>query len=103
MLHFKNLLLATAFVASVLASPAPNPFEPTPVLKKRFATNTIPASKGYSALSTPKVVTGTFDGGMVRYDRGGRDCLFSVTLACFIDHQQCLARATLKAVKPMLS
>ncbi|KAH8587588.1 pectate lyase [Bisporella sp. PMI_857] len=52
--------------------PEPTAEPPTPVLGKRFATNTLPASKGYSALSTPKTIAAgaSFDGGMYRYDRG---------------------------------
>ncbi|KAG8928663.1 hypothetical protein FRC01_005585 [Tulasnella sp. 417] len=34
-------------------------------------TTTLPASSGYSALPTASVITGTFDGGMERYDRAG--------------------------------
>ncbi|KAG9027231.1 hypothetical protein FS837_004343 [Tulasnella sp. UAMH 9824] len=34
-------------------------------------TTTLPASSGYSALPTASVITGTFDGGMKRYDRAG--------------------------------
>lgn len=64
-----------ALLGVAMASPAPNPFEPTPALAKRFATKTMPASSGYSVLSTPKVVTGTFDGGMKKFDRGGEYCL----------------------------
>ncbi|KAG9016587.1 hypothetical protein FRB90_002921 [Tulasnella sp. 427] len=34
-------------------------------------TTTLPASSGYSALPTASVITGTFDGGMKRFDRAG--------------------------------
>lgn len=75
-----QLTSVAVFFASALivaASPAPNnagDFVPTPVLKKRFATNTLPASSGHSVLSTPKVIAAgaSFDGGMVRFDRGGK-------------------------------
>ncbi|KIO25693.1 polysaccharide lyase family 3 protein [Tulasnella calospora MUT 4182] len=36
-------------------------------------TTTLPASSGYVALPTASVITGTFDGGMYRYDRKGSD------------------------------
>ncbi|KAG8975461.1 hypothetical protein FRB90_009525, partial [Tulasnella sp. 427] len=36
-------------------------------------TTTLPASSGYVALPTASVITGTFDGGMYRYDRAGSD------------------------------
>ncbi|KIO32570.1 polysaccharide lyase family 3 protein [Tulasnella calospora MUT 4182] len=34
-------------------------------------TTTLPSSSGYSALPTASVITGTFDGGMKRFDRAG--------------------------------
>ncbi|KAG8922138.1 hypothetical protein FRC00_007795 [Tulasnella sp. 408] len=39
-------------------------------------TTTLPASSGYTALPTASVITGSFNGGMVRYDRAGSpgDC-----------------------------
>ncbi|KIO25691.1 polysaccharide lyase family 3 protein, partial [Tulasnella calospora MUT 4182] len=36
-------------------------------------TTTLPASSGYVALPTASIITGTFDGGMYRYDRAGSD------------------------------
>lgn len=41
---------------------------------KRQASSTFPTAAGYSALSKPMVVTGTFDGKMYRFDRGGKYC-----------------------------
>jgi hypothetical protein len=70
-----SALLFFSTTVLVAASPAPNananPFEPTRVLNKRFATNTLPASSGHSVLSTAMSVTGSFDGKMYKYDRGG--------------------------------
>ncbi|KAI7334887.1 pectate lyase [Hortaea werneckii] len=66
----RSITIMVALLGVAMASPAPNPFEPTPALAKRFATKTMPASSGYSVFSTPKVVTGTFDGGMKKFDRG---------------------------------
>jgi len=69
MQYFSVLLMLSSSLV-VLASPAPmpepTPMAPTPVIGKRFATNVLPASKGYSALSTPKVIAAgaSFDGGM---------------------------------------
>lgn len=76
-MQFTSIALFFASALLVAASPAPNnagEFAPTPVLKKRFATNTLPASSGHSVLSTPKVIAAgaSFDGGMVRFDRGGK-------------------------------
>lgn len=36
------------------------------------ATSTFPEAAGYSELSEPMSVTGTFDGEMFRFDRGGK-------------------------------
>lgn len=76
----RSITMMVALLGVAMASPAPNPFEPTPALAKRFATKTMPASSGYSVFSTPKVVTGTFDGGMKKFDRGGKCRL---DMACY--------------------
>ncbi|KAG8945357.1 hypothetical protein FRC04_000892 [Tulasnella sp. 424] len=45
----------------------------TPSSAPTGLTTTLPASSGYVALPTASVITGTFDGGMKRYDRKGSD------------------------------
>jgi hypothetical protein len=45
---------------------------PTPSgIERRAASATFPNAAGYSALSKAMTVTGTFDGKMKRFDRGG--------------------------------
>lgn len=40
-------------------------------VQRRQASSTFPPAAGTSSLSAPMEVSGTFDGGMVRFDRGG--------------------------------
>lgn len=74
---FASLLVLSSLALSSLASPVeveaiPTPAAAKPDKVKRFATNKLPASSGYSALSAAKTIAAgaSFDGGMYRYDRG---------------------------------
>ena len=53
----------------------PSPFENYGVshtIEKRLASGTFPTAAGTSSLSSPKSVTGVFDGKNFRFDRGGK-------------------------------
>lgn len=62
-------LLGLASTVSALR--VPTEFLGATQITKRQASSTFPAAAGYSALSKPMSVTGTFDGKMFRFDRGG--------------------------------
>ena len=68
---------SAAVLAGLLSSGSalvPSPFEHYGVshtAQKRQASSTFPQAAGTSSLSEPMEVSGTFDGGMVRFDRGG--------------------------------
>lgn len=62
-------LLGLASAVSALRVPAE--FVGATQVSKRQASGTFPKAAGYSALSKPMTVTGTFDGKMARFDRGG--------------------------------
>ncbi|KAF2200235.1 pectate lyase [Delitschia confertaspora ATCC 74209] len=67
-MHFSTTsaaLAAAALLSTVSATP-------TNVI--RAATTTFPTAAGTSHLSAPKVISGTFDGKMVRFDRGSGAC-----------------------------
>jgi len=75
-MHFSTALLLLSGALMVAASPAPLP-TPAPLVPdkvRRFATKSMPASKGYSALSAAKTIAAgaSFDGALYKYDRGGR-------------------------------
>ncbi|RDB21808.1 putative pectate lyase E [Hypsizygus marmoreus] len=74
MFTFQNtvlLALSVSLAGSALAAvPAPIVTQaPSPI--RRALSTTLPASAGYTALPTARVITGSFDGGMVKFDRKG--------------------------------
>lgn len=62
-----SLSLAGSAFAAV---PAPAVTK-APTLVARAVTTTLPASAGYTALATARVISGSFDGKMVKFDRKG--------------------------------
>ncbi|KAG9083454.1 hypothetical protein FS749_006019 [Ceratobasidium sp. UAMH 11750] len=66
---FAALTAAVAFLAQTAAA-APSPS----VYVKRAASCTFPSPPKTSSLSAAKTITGTFDGGNVRFDRGKGAC-----------------------------
>ncbi|CAE6421073.1 unnamed protein product [Rhizoctonia solani] len=82
---FASTVLAGAFFRSVTAVPSPTTTKnhvdefvcrdaDAPPFVKRAASCTFPTPPKTSSLSSPITVTGTFDGGNVRFDRGPGAC-----------------------------
>ncbi|GLB42895.1 putative pectate lyase [Lyophyllum shimeji] len=66
-----SVSLYLSLAGSALAAvPAPAVTK-APTIVARALTTTLPASAGYTALPTARVITGSFDGKMVKYDRKG--------------------------------
>jgi len=65
--------IASFFAQTVLAVPSPT-VDAAGVFVKRAASCTFPTPPKTSSLSAAKSITGTFDGGNVRYDRGSGAC-----------------------------
>ncbi|CAE6495706.1 unnamed protein product [Rhizoctonia solani] len=80
--YFALAALATTLFGSVIASPTSQPHvdefvrrdADAPPFVKRAASCTFPSPPKTSSLSKPITVTGTFDGGNVRFDRGSEAC-----------------------------
>ncbi|CAE6483036.1 unnamed protein product, partial [Rhizoctonia solani] len=80
--YFALAALATTLFGSVIASPTSQPHvdefvrrdADAPPFVKRAASCTFPSPPKTSSLSKPITVTGTFDGGNVRFDRGSGAC-----------------------------
>ena len=73
-MHFTKATLVAALLSGASAL-VPSPFDNygvSHVFEKRAASSTFPSAAGSSSLSSPMSVTGTFDGGMKRFDRGGK-------------------------------
>ncbi|CUA67531.1 hypothetical protein RSOLAG22IIIB_07412 [Rhizoctonia solani] len=76
MVSFKlsSIIAVTAFFAqNTVAAPSPSITSSNSYVK-RAASCTFPSPPQTSVLSAPKVVSGTFDGGNVRYNRGAGAC-----------------------------
>ncbi|KDN37694.1 hypothetical protein RSAG8_09962, partial [Rhizoctonia solani AG-8 WAC10335] len=67
------IAVAAFFVQNAVAAPSPS-VDTNGIYVKRAASCTFPSPPKTSSLSAPKVITGTFDGGNVRYNRGGGAC-----------------------------
>ncbi|CAE6351195.1 unnamed protein product [Rhizoctonia solani] len=83
--YFALAALATALVAPAVAAPSPTAVQAhvdefvrrdadAPPFVKRAASCTFPSPPKTSSLKAPITVTGTFDGGNVRFDRGSGAC-----------------------------
>ena len=59
-------------LSAVAALRVPSEFLDASKVVKRQASSTSPKAAGSSQLSSPMVVSGTFDGKMKRFDRGGK-------------------------------
>ncbi|KAF5375895.1 hypothetical protein D9615_008207 [Tricholomella constricta] len=71
MFNLAYVTLSLSLAGSVLAGvPAPAVTKAPTVVARALSTS-LPASAGYSALPTARVITGSFDGKMVKYDRKG--------------------------------
>ncbi|KAB5594597.1 putative effector protein [Ceratobasidium theobromae] len=71
---FAAITTAVAFFAqTVVAVPSPG-VDASGVYVKRAASCSFPTPSKTVSLSSPKTVSGTFDGGLVRYDRGKGAC-----------------------------
>ena len=67
-----SFTVIVALAASVIAVPSPSDaFSKT---EKRAASCTFPSPPKTSSLSAAKTITGVFDGGNVRFDRGAGAC-----------------------------
>lgn len=76
MVHFSFATMAAVagfLTQAVLAIPSPTT-DANGVYVKRAASCTFPTPPKTSSLSAAKTITGTFDGGNVRYDRGSGAC-----------------------------
>ncbi|KAG9123942.1 hypothetical protein FRC07_013425 [Ceratobasidium sp. 392] len=72
---FTALTAAIAlFTQSALAAPSPSVDANGLFMSKRAASCTFPSPPKTSSLSAAKTITGTFDGGNVRFDRGKGAC-----------------------------
>lgn len=72
-MHFSTTAVLAGLLSGTLAL-VPSPFDHYGVshtVQRRQASSTFPQAAGTSSLSEPMEVSGTFDGGMVRFDRGG--------------------------------
>jgi hypothetical protein len=72
--HSNMQIISTALLLSSLALGAVSfdgfGLEPRKAPLNRRASFPIPSAKGTKSLSSPMTVTGTFDGGLFRFDRG---------------------------------
>ncbi|KAK9776368.1 putative Pectate lyase [Seiridium cardinale] len=69
-MKYSAILAALSASSAVLASPAGNVTPNTMFALDKRATFPIPSSKGSVTYSSPKTISGTFDGGLKTYGRG---------------------------------